>query len=80
MAMKGEEPKLTKLAPRWSLDDVAEHVVYFWLTTEDVPKPDNRVSVDRDGHVHLGYTATNNALTAMASVIRVGEHLLTRMA
>ena len=25
-AMKGEEPKLTMLAPRWTLDDVAEHV------------------------------------------------------
>jgi len=61
MAMKGEEPKLTMLAPRWSLDDVAEHAVDFWLTTEDVPKPDNRVTVDRDGHVHLAYRATNDA-------------------
>ena len=36
-AMKGEEPKLTKLAPHWSLDDVADHAVDFWLTTEDLP-------------------------------------------
>ena len=36
-AMKGEEPKLTLLAPRWSLDDVAEHSVDWWLTTEDLP-------------------------------------------
>src|SRR5690242_2182356 len=42
-AMKGEEPKLTKLAPHWSLADVARHAVDFWLPTEDVPKPDNRV-------------------------------------
>ena len=48
-AMKGEEPKLTMLAPRWSLDDVAGHSVDWWLTTEDVPKPDNRVTVDGDG-------------------------------
>ena len=61
MAMKGEEPKLTKLAPRWSLDEVAHHAVDFWLTTEDFPKPGNRVTVDRDGHVHLAYTATNDA-------------------
>jgi choline dehydrogenase-like flavoprotein len=61
MAMKGEEPKLTKLAPHWSLDEVAAHAVDFWLTTEDVPKAGNRVTVDRDGHVHLAYTATNNA-------------------
>ena len=59
-AMKGEEPKLTKLAPHWSLDDVARHAVDFWLTTEDVPKPDNRVTVDRDGNVHLAYQQTND--------------------
>jgi choline dehydrogenase-like flavoprotein len=61
MAMKGEEPKLTKLAPRWSLEDVARHAVDFWLTTEDIPKPGNRVTVDRDGRVHLAYQATNDA-------------------
>jgi hypothetical protein len=37
MAMKGEEPKLTKLAPHWSLGETAHHAVDFWLTTEDVP-------------------------------------------
>jgi choline dehydrogenase-like flavoprotein len=59
-AMKGEEPKLTKLAPRWSLADVARHAVDFWLTTEDLPMPGNRVTLDRDGNVHLAYTATND--------------------
>jgi choline dehydrogenase-like flavoprotein len=60
-AMKGEEPKLTKLAPDWGLEDVALHAVDFWLTTEDVPKPDNRVTVDDDGNVHLDYNQTNDA-------------------
>ena len=64
MAMKGEEPKLTKLAPLWSLDEVAEHAVDFWLTTEDLPRPDNRVTLDRDGRVHLAYTNTNDAEAA----------------
>ncbi len=61
MAIKGEEPKLTRLAPRWSLDEVARHAVDFWLTTEDVPKPDNRVTVDHDGHIHLAYQGTNDS-------------------
>jgi choline dehydrogenase-like flavoprotein len=61
MAMKGEEPKLTKLAPRMSLAEAARHAVDIWLTTEDVPKPDNRVTVDHDGNVHLAYRATNDA-------------------
>ena len=59
-AMKGEEPKLTLLAPHWSLEDVAKHAVDWWLTTEDLPLPDNRVTVDGDGNIHLAYEATNN--------------------
>jgi choline dehydrogenase-like flavoprotein len=59
-AMKGEEPKLTILAPHWSLDKVAEHAVDFWLTTEDLPSPDNRVTVDGDGNIHLAYTSNND--------------------
>jgi choline dehydrogenase-like flavoprotein len=59
-AMRGEEPKLTKLAPHWSLEQTARHAVDFWLTTEDIPQPGNRVTVDREGHVHLAYTASND--------------------
>ena len=64
MAMKGEEPHLTRLAPGWSLAEVARHAVDFWLTTEDLPRPDNRVTVDGDGNVHLSYTSTNDAEAA----------------
>jgi choline dehydrogenase-like flavoprotein len=60
-AMKGEEPQLTKLAPKLGLTEVARHGVDFWLTTEDVPRPDNRVTVDRDGNIHLAYTQTNDS-------------------
>jgi choline dehydrogenase-like flavoprotein len=59
-AMKGEEPKLTKLAPRWSLSDTAEHAVDFWLTTEDLPTPENRVTLESDGNVRLAYQSTND--------------------
>ena len=59
-AMKGEEPMLTKLAPHWSLADVAKHAVDFWLTTEDLPKPENRVTLAKDGSVQLAYHSTND--------------------
>ena len=59
-AMKGEEPALTKLAPHWSLEDTARHAVDFWLTTEDLPDPNNRVTLDDDGNVHLAYTSNND--------------------
>jgi choline dehydrogenase-like flavoprotein len=59
-AMKGEEPKLTKLAPHWSLAETARHAVDFWLTTEDLPLPDNRVTLDGDGNVQLAYMSSND--------------------
>jgi choline dehydrogenase-like flavoprotein len=59
-AMRGEKPKLTRLSPEWTLADVAEHAVDFWLTTEDLPVPGNRVTTDRDGNVRLTYSATND--------------------
>jgi choline dehydrogenase-like flavoprotein len=59
-AMRGEKPRLTKLSPEWTLTDVAQHAVDFWLTTEDLPRPDNRVTADDDGHIHLAYTPSND--------------------
>jgi choline dehydrogenase-like flavoprotein len=63
-AMRGEEPHLTKLAPNWSLEDVARHAVDFWLTTEDLPRPGNRITIDGDGAIHLAYAATNDTEAA----------------
>ena len=39
--------------------EVARHAIDFWLTTEDLPLPDNRVTVDGDGAISLRYTPTN---------------------
>jgi len=58
-AMRGEKPDLTWFAPEWSLTDVAEHSVDWWLSTEDLPEPDNRVTTDKDGNLHISYTNTN---------------------
>ena len=59
-AMRGEKPKATMISPEWTLSDVARHAVDFWLTTEDLPKPENRVTTDADGNVHLAYEMTND--------------------
>jgi choline dehydrogenase-like flavoprotein len=56
---RGEKPGETKLAPEWTLDRIARHAVDFWLSTEDLPHLDNRVTVDREGKVTLSYTETN---------------------
>jgi choline dehydrogenase-like flavoprotein len=39
--------------------ELARHAMDFWLTTEDLPLPDNRVTVDRDGNISLRYQPTN---------------------
>ena len=41
------------------LDKIARHSVDFWLTTEDLPDPNNRITVDKQGKVTLNYTPNN---------------------
>ena len=57
---RGEKPGETKLAPEWTLERMAKHAIDFWLSTEDLPRPENRVTVDADGNVRLAYTPTND--------------------
>jgi choline dehydrogenase-like flavoprotein len=48
-----------KFAPGFSLDMMARHAVDFWLTTEDLPDPKNRITVAADGNIQLSYTPNN---------------------
>lgn len=48
-----------KLVPGWTLEKMARHSLDFWLTSEDLPDPDNRVTVARDGRTRLSYRANN---------------------
>ena len=48
-----------RFVPGLALDYVARHSLDFWLTTEDLPHPDNRVTVDREGNIHLAQTHHN---------------------
>jgi choline dehydrogenase-like flavoprotein len=57
---RGEKPAQTKLAPHWSLEKIARHAIDFWLSTEDLPLPENRVTVAREGRVTLAYKASND--------------------
>jgi choline dehydrogenase-like flavoprotein len=56
---RGEKPLETLLAPTFALSDVAVHAVDFWLSTEDLPRPDNRVTLNADGDIVLTYTPNN---------------------
>jgi choline dehydrogenase-like flavoprotein len=56
---RGEKPIETRLAPTFALNEVAERAIDFWLSVEDLPDPDNRVSLDGNGNVVLRYTPNN---------------------
>ncbi|HUK40516.1 MAG TPA: GMC family oxidoreductase [Candidatus Acidoferrales bacterium] len=54
--LKGGAPALT---PGWTLELMAKHSLDFWLTSEDLPDPDNRVSLDANGGIVLSYRPNN---------------------
>ncbi len=56
---RGEKPLQTRLAPQWTLEKVARHAVDFWLSTEDLPRRENRVTLRHDGSIALAYEPTN---------------------
>ena len=48
-----------KVAPKWTLELMGKHSLDFWLTSEDLPDPNNRVTLDRDGEIVLQYKPNN---------------------
>lgn len=53
--LSGDAPFFT---PQFVLDWMADHAVGWWITSEDLPDPENRVLV-KDGTIHLHYKQTN---------------------
>jgi choline dehydrogenase-like flavoprotein len=47
------------IAPGFTLDLMAKHSLDFWLTSEDLPDPGNRVTIDRRGGIVLKYRPNN---------------------
>src|SRR5437868_8543830 len=47
------------IVPGMTLDIMAKHSLDFWLTSEDLPDPNNRVTLDRAGNIVLSYTPNN---------------------
>jgi choline dehydrogenase-like flavoprotein len=83
---RGEKPLETALLPMGLLDNLARHAVDFWLTTEDLPDPENRVTVNQAGNLTLSYTPNNQVarqklydkLKSMLSVLSMHPHLIPR--
>jgi choline dehydrogenase-like flavoprotein len=50
-------------APGFTLDQMAQHAVDFWLTTEDLPDPKNRITLNPQKEIVLNYTFNNEVPT-----------------
>ncbi len=48
-----------RFAPGFALEFLARHALDFWLTSEDLPDPENRVTLEPDGTIRLAYTPNN---------------------
>jgi choline dehydrogenase-like flavoprotein len=70
--------------PGMALDYMAKHALDFWMTSEDLPDPENRVMVDKAGKIHLHYTENNleahqrlyKKLTSILEHVGCETHLL----
>ena len=47
------------IAPGFTLDYLGRHSLDFWLTSEDLPDPENRVTLDGQGNIVLSYRPNN---------------------
>ena len=71
-------------APQFLLRLMAHHSIDFWLTTEDLPDPNNRVTITKEGRLQLSYTENNieghrrlkQKLKAILNRVGVPHHFL----
>jgi choline dehydrogenase-like flavoprotein len=74
------------VAPGWTLELMAKHSLDFWLTSEDLPDPANRVTIDGEGRPVLSYKPNNEEghrrliarLKYLMQHLDMHEHLLPR--
>lgn len=75
-----------KIVPGFTLELMARHSLDFWLTSEDLPDPENRVTIDRHGKVVLSYRPNNEeghrrlhaALKGLLKHLDCHDHLIPR--
>jgi len=71
-------------APGFTLEYVANHALEFWLTSEDLPDPKNRITLSQDGRIVVNYEPNNleghNRLQAklksLLNHVNCTEHLI----
>ncbi len=75
--LRGEAPGWASWVPEMSFDELAAHSVDFWLSSEDLPDPENRVTLNRDGRIVL--SLKDNNAEAHERLIAKWKSLLGRL-
>jgi len=78
-------PAFLQWLPNQPFDWIARHAIDFWLTSEDLPRPDNRIFYSA-GQVHLDLTQTNteghhrlrDRLRDICDKVDIHPHLIDR--
>jgi len=68
MLGKSDDEQIRANAPRWAgkvspgmpFEVLAHHALDFWLCGEDLPAPENRVTLEKDGQIRLTLNPDNN--------------------
>ena len=85
--VRGEAlPAFLNWFPETPFDELARHSLDFWVMTEDLPLPENRITLQRDGQVVLEMTPTGGRahkrlrekLEGLLERIDAHPHLLER--
>jgi choline dehydrogenase-like flavoprotein len=84
--INGEAPGWAVWKPEFALDYLAGHSIDFWLQSEDLPDPSNRVTIDPDGNIKLalehvdleGHNRLRAKLEGMLADIGLHDHLISR--
>lgn len=79
--LKADAPSF---APEMALDVMATHSLDFWMTSEDLPDPNNRVELNKKNEITLRYTPNNEEghkrlsakLKGMLNAIGCGDRLI----
>ncbi len=73
-----------RIVPGMTLEIMAQHTLPFWVTTEDLPNRENRVTLTESGGIMLSYTPNNeeahrqlqHRLKGMLKAIGCHDHLV----
>ena len=76
--IKAAAPRGLGLTPSAPYGEVARHSLDFWLASEDLPRPDSRVTLRPDGAIRLALQPGNNT-QALTRLRKTFEHMLSKL-